>query len=465
MTVMRNVIKTSKLFAAILCIVGAFILAPTCAAYDDSSIPQPVKDCLDTSLTATGWNKADCSFFSVHYFWNGSGYYCTYLIHSIDVKYVDFHVNSNGNNGNFGLDAAYSDEYNHNSTTMLDFYMYSEEYSLGGLNDSSSVGYGDFPFEVVTSFPAEYFSCNVPSAVDVNAMTPPIETSSDTYSNVLLWEYLIEKGYDIDTPYAWIILDYGEPLQLPISSSEPVNYEGDYYLKRTHYTPYLERFELVELNDDIDYSRYIDSRICIRYIHDITTLDLYALYTDKTLEPTIDMYDDLPDGSVITATNLNAVPNLYVFDGISYVGKCLHYEGEENDSYPVYITYDIGNLMSAIPRYNTLLLGIDLTVTDANDTEIVGRNTSNYNTFVTNYNQKAVTGLSGFITGRTAFTGDWRGNSIDTTINYQNDFTFSDSNVSSLFAAVFSMGDGFVLTAAIGVMSIALAAYVLFGKH
>ena len=467
MTVMRNVTKTSKLFAAILCIVGAFIFAPTCAAYDDSNIPDAVKACLDTSLTATQWDKADCSFFSVHYFWNGSGYYCTYLIHSTDVKYVDFHVNSNGTNGNFATYSVYSDEYNHNSSTMLDFYMYSEEYSLGGLNDTSSVGYGDFPFEVVTSFPAEYFSCNVPSAVDVNAMSPPIDTTEQTYSDMMLQEYLHNNGFGVSKSTAWLVSPSGQPTQIPLSFTEPFNYNGDIWVKCTPFTPYLDKFTPI-VRDDVSLVDYSGYKISILYDFEVTDVSLYAV-TDSDFVQNLSAYPSINVSDTPHGDHSSLYDNehgYYTIQDVSYWGDLCIVNNSQNERTQLYCIWEFNPLpASAIPHLVPLYVGLDVVTTDTNGNTVISRNSNDYNTFVTNYNQKAITGLSGFITGRTSFSGDWRGNAIDTTINYQNDFTFSDSNVSSLFAAVFAMGDGFVLTSAIGVISIALAAYVLFGKH
>lgn len=92
--------------------------------------------------------------------------------------------------------------------------------------------------------------------------------------------------------------------------------------------------------------------------------------------------------------------------------------------------------------------------------------TSNdYSSHVTNYVNNSIVGMSGTDNGAGSFSADWSGTSPDGNFTYDDTFTFNDGGLKSFFTRIWTVGDGFFATALLGVLSIAFAAYLLYGKR
>lgn len=325
-----------------------------------------------------------------------------------------------------------------------------------------------------TSINANYADaqeCGIPTEIvqyiDYNQTLPPVDTTEQTYSDLMLQEYLHNNGFGVDNFTAWLIAPSTQPIQIPLSFTEPSNYNGDIWVKCTPFTPYLDKFMPI-VRDDVSLIDYAGYKISIKYDFEATDVSLYAV-TDSDFVQELSAYpsinvSDTPHGD--HPSPFNNEHGYYTIQDVSYWGDLCTVNNSQNQRTQLYCIWEFNPLpAAAIPRLVPLYVGLNVVTTDTNGNVVISNDSNDYRQFVTNYNQRAISGLTGTINGRTSFTGDWRGDNIDTSFNYQNGFTFSDNNVTNLFANVFSMGNGFVLSAAIGVMSIALAAYVLFGKH
>ena len=92
--------------------------------------------------------------------------------------------------------------------------------------------------------------------------------------------------------------------------------------------------------------------------------------------------------------------------------------------------------------------------------------TSNdYSTHVTNTVNNSIVGLTGTDSGAGSFSADWSGTSPDGNFTYDDTFTFNDGGLKSFFTRIWTVGDGFFASALLGVLSIAFAAYLLYGKR
>lgn len=332
------------------------------------------------------------------------------------------------------------------------------------------------PYELYTNYGLNHVrrvqnvnNCYV--EIITTSLTPPIKTTDPIYDDALIMRYLTDNQITFDTATAWIIKEDDTVLQVPISYDAPENYEGVFYLRAYAKDPYFTVFRPVLNRPDADLTSFYNARFCVYYPFNVTSLKFYGLASDAQTSSdyyAVSFFSSLPDewneSDNYYDTRMWAQP--FVFDR-TYYGNMLELEYSENTNVPVYVTWRFfDNYMSAIPKFNELSVAIDLTVTDQNGDVTIGRDTNNYNNYVTNYNQQVITGMSGIITGRTSFSGDWRGQNVNTSIDYNNNWTMpTDTNVQSLFSRVFAMGNGYVTTAVLGVLAIAFCAYVLYGKH
>ena len=497
MTATLNATRNKLLLCSVLCfILGAIFFAPCVNATDltNNDISNASPDVVAQSIIDhynLDPDKAVYMYFNDYNDREDMNYYKTVVFVPTNDDPISF--TSGNNNGSPTAGELYS--YNITSSNAkfyyiswyfdVNYYSYSGSYAP---YNSNGTFYSNRTGKVITPQPGgnvvtytyhnpvEWYAnfdvthiTHNDEFVTFNSITPPVETTEETYSEVLLQDYLHENDINVDNATAWIILHSGQPVQIPISYSTPTNYNGDFYIRQTRATPYLDKFSVEVYNSDYDVSTYQNARVCICYNLNVTTLKMYGVYSVEPTDhqPTVAFDPTLPQGSNYTPNALNGVPSYYQFEGKSYLGRMIEMSDSQNVSYPVYVSWDMWlDPLSAIPRTHSLLVGIDCTVTDSNGNDVVGRDTNNYQTFVTNYNQQAIAGLTGTITGRTSFGADWSGGNVNTKIQYNDSFRIdNDTNISSVFTALFTMGNGFVTTLVIGSLSIALAAYILFGKR
>ena len=402
MTALLNEIRNKLLFVCALCfaVIGALLFAPS--AYADSTYLNEYENiCEYYSL------DPDEYFFLASTRWQTDNNYDVVFAfpRSSVTRFVDCRLGSYGNGVNNGA------QFTIDGGSSYPVYIYNEFNDSYSLDNTSSTGiwfngvlgsannwvlpynwYGSVPSEDIENYFRIPNGFTFDYCVSYNQISEPIETTSETYADVLLQSYLHDNHINVDNATAWIILYSGEPVQIPISYTTPTNYSGDFYVRQTSYTPYLDEFSVVVNNPDFVLSRYQGSKLCIKYPFNCTTLKLYGLYKEQPIDgnPTIAFDPTLPQGSNYVFNQLNGVPSFYSFDGSSYLGRCLEMSDTSNVDYPVFISWDMWyNTLSAIPRTNSLLVGIDITITDTNGNDTIGRDTTNYNTFVTNYNQKS----------------------------------------------------------------------------
>lgn len=318
---------------------------------------------------------------------------------------------------------------------------------------------------------ADWQDCGIPAEIaqyiDYNQTLPPVETDSQTYADAMLQEYLHKEGFTPEMATAWLIAPSGQPFQIPLSYTEPHNYNGDVWVQLQSFTPYLDKFT-PRFSDSFNAVDYAGYKLAVSYDIDVSYVKLYAL-TDKQYSYDYDF--NLYINDTIRQDSTSTLPQIkgyYDFDGVTYFGSLYETDnGSENDRELLFCIWDFNPTpAAAIPRFVPLYCALDVRTVDSNGDTLISRDSNDYRQFVTNYNQKAITGLTGSYTGSTFSKQDWRGQSVSQDVDYNNDFTISyDSNLGQVFSTIFSMGGGHVLTLCMGCLSIAFAAYVLFGKH
>ena len=339
MTATLNAIRNKLLLCSVLCfILGAILFAP--CVYADPLLPVPVnkEEYLNSSAenkvtwicNNKGLDQSQVTYFYFDY-WTSLYSIPTVEVCVFDVSQLsspddlEFTVTQNNYIQNNADAWAFSIS---NSNCPFYYSYYYSSYTVESSQRSNSQPYkyssnGTF-FSTNTARNAytKPLPCTPlfdPSNVTYNDeyitfnYTPEIDTNEQTYADVLLQGYLHENDIDVDKSTAWIILYSGEPIQIPISYNEPTNYTGDFYVKQTSATPYLDKFSVVAVNPDYDLSRYQGARVCIKYPFDVTTLKLYGLYADTPSghEPTIAFDPTLPQGSNYVLNQLNGVSGLY----------------------------------------------------------------------------------------------------------------------------------------------------------
>lgn len=475
--------NTRLFITFLICIVGALMLAPSALADDFTDIEGVVDDVeyVLTNYYDDSINNADdyAIFYSFDYVSNSNvptpsnRLTLVYKLSDITNPTYQGYFGTGTSGANFSFNAStifqgvsnrpYYVGYNEIfvRTTTLWTFTSNVEYWQGESGQT---------FYIYGNVAPQYVYIHNPRHMNIQyvqtSIIPPIDTTDQTYSDMMLMQYLHDNSIDVYRAHAWLITSSGLSYEIPISYDEPVNYTGSWYIKQSSATPYLDRFTPV-LVGEYDPAFMHNSRFVIYYPLNCKKLTIYGLYDTETEYPTLDMYDALPEGDPTSANMLTAYPSNFYVQGRTYTGKSYTVENEENTETPIFIAWHGSeNWGASIPHFNDLLVGIDITVTDENGNETISRNSTSYTTFVNNYNQQAISGLTGSITGRTSFSGDWRGQNVNTSITYNNNWTMpTDSNVQSLFSRVFTMGNGYVTTAVLGVLAIAFCAYVLYGKH
>lgn len=327
------------------------------------------------------------------------------------------------------------------------------------------------PLTTINANYADWQACGIPAEIaqyiDYNQTLPPVETDSQTYADAMLQEYLHKEGFTPDMTTAWLIAPSGQPTQIPLSYSEPQNYNGDVWVQVQSFTPYLDRFT-PRFSDNFNALYYQGYKLAISYDIDASYVKLYAL-TDKNLSQNLPY--DIYINDTIRQDSSSTLPQskgYYDFDGVTYFGSLFEQDnGSQNERVLLYCIWDFNPTpAAAIPYFAPLYCGLDIRTVDSNGDTLISRDSNDYRQFVTNYNQKAISGLTGSYTGSTFSKQDWRGQSVSQDVDYHNDFTITyDSNLGQVFRTIFTMGNGYILTLCIGGLSIAFAAYVLFGKH
>lgn len=301
----------------------------------------------------------------------------------------------------------------------------------------------------------------------------PVYTPDVTPDNVsftdfdnMSTEYLEQKGFQVSTAY--FADEHGTAqYTLPIVTSYqdlPVDYDGMFLQDLSTDFCYRYKVGIMPTSDPNDFSQFWDSFVCVTYnVGTFTNGDL-LIGSDYELYPSVKLFG--------TTTYNKSLP-YQLENGLRLRGVTVPFQTATNSTITFGAQWRYQDV-SAIPRtvisdlyfafnyHNYVDDGQGGTIDEG------GSDSDEYNNYVQNLiyqlQQQLYQSLNGTDYGASSFSADWSGDTLTATAPYENDFQFSDDTGKSLFTTLFSMGGGFVLTAAIGTLSIALAAYVLFGK-
>lgn len=464
-------IRLLKPFLILVVMVGALFCAPAVMADDteDSSYAQAV---VDNICTWYSLDRDDVNYIYTYTYRQGDNRIIV-AVYPSDLQ-PSLRYGSGIYGDTFGMNFQFVNGYTWtDNDTAFGQYTDNGTAQIAGNID----GYNNFdlPHNFFGSFGSVSFvpyrnnqNLSEAEAVLYNTVLPPVETTEQTYSDMMLQQFLHENHLSVDTATAWLVSPSGQPTQIPISFTTPANYSGDIWIKCAPYTPYLDKFTPI-VRDDVSLVDYAGYKISILYDFEVTDVSLYAV-TDREFVQSLPAYpsinvSDTPHGD--HASPFTNEHGYYSIQGVSYWGDLCTIHNAQNERTQLYCIWEFNPLpYAAIPRLVPLYVGLDVVTTDINGDTVISRDSNDYRQFVTNYNQNAVSGLTGTYSGSTFSKQDWRGQSVSQDVDYRNDFTITyDSNLGQVFRTIFSMGDGYILTLCIGGLSIAFAAYVLFGKH
>lgn len=450
-----------KFFLSSLVIVlGVVFTAPHALAWSDD-VPVDVQTLLDRCVLETGWVENECQYFYVSYEWNDNINYYAVLINSNTVDYVDFQVNSNGSNGNFGTNAIYYDYIN---LSVSNFAVNGTEYGYM-YNYTGTYGFGNFPFNVYTSFDADVFHCNEPSKIVINRLVDTVNQTNFTSVKPVLTSYLDVHSWEITGAYLAENNDNSFSQVLPLNvvlnpNSLPADFEGLYCLVEKKDWYYRCSVALTAGSDPNDYSDYWDTYLIVVFApSDLTNFTCYLGYSFDNSPH--DLAFKFGSNSWLSGSSLRAVP--YNIFNYHFYGCAVGSAFAESSSPLMYCGIKWRNMsLSAIskPEISPLIVAFDYSNT-VNGTVTDGNGSSDYNNYETNYfntvYQNSISGLTGSFSS-SSFTG--ASVPADFEVNLSPDYDFS--SLSNLLSVLLNP---FVLTLVIASITIGIIGYILYGKN
>lgn len=293
---------------------------------------------------------------------------------------------------------------------------------------------------------------------DINTFTPEFYHQSE----VLLTQYNQTCGFNYSRTTAWFVNNQGRMTQIPISQVEPEGYTG-LYCYPYEYSKFLTGFKvrLTTGENPLDYQLYWNQQLVVEF-EDVnyTTLSLYGLQSNNKFAPDVVFYKNPSDR--LPLDNSETTQGYFTVDCKNYIGTHIVVTEENNVTGKFYL---VGNWWSDDLGVSDLLFGMSFTQTDDNGNVTNGKGSTNYNNTVNNYIQQSQIGLTGVYNGQNGLSSSFsKPDSLDITEpTYNGDYDLTyDGNFLYLFDKLMDLE--FVTKMLIGVFSISIAIYIIFGS-
>lgn len=309
-----------------------------------------------------------------------------------------------------------------------------------------------------------YSNTNQPSFFTVNGDVTwaVIDTTYLTEkADGMLTSFLVSQGFKFPTSARFVNpSDATDYVDIPVVNNglNPPS-DTDFYLKlyTDNYSFRLVPSLTLGASPPTAYRNYL-----IEY--DIYIPEMYELeaYLVSTVENVLHI-----NTSYFIWDNQNITPQTAYYELSSLYGFGTHNFIDTSSVSPAYLTcayqwWNDGHTFDT----NFIVKNYTVAVDDGNGgtTYQDMRSSDTYNNYVSNVVNQTIIDLGGNDYGISNFSADWSGQSVDTSFTYNNDFTFSDTNLQYLFSGFFTSGQGIALRYLLATLSIALAAYVLYGR-
>lgn len=485
MTDTLNEIRNNLLFACAFCftVIGVLLYAPTVSATDAEIYNSQFENiCNHYRL-----NKEEYVFLGTTYFRGGqiqenrmivivapreflssqTSYFnvrCRGGIHGNDVGCEFYWQPARSDIHYYAYDSGTSSYWDSNGFTSFTFYGI-----LGNINGWRVPfdWYGNMDYEKV-AFTNGNNNYTLEQLVDYTQASSPLANISVNNFDSMMIDYLKQKGLDVVG--ARLVDDNGVTIKkLPIASDWQDLVNDDYSGLYCQSIPHDDYYEFA-LSRTPDYSAselapYYDAFLTI----DFSPITYFTSFT-TLIGCDYDVYPPDPHYLPYTIGGnklIRGFMRLY-----NDVGN------EQTENFSVSQRWRWFN-NSAIPRPITSHMYVSFNFEhyvqdpDTGDVEDVdGKQSDEYKDYYEKYTKEMYDllgrTLNGVIYGRTTFDGDWRGQNVNTEIIYSADdyFQIDDDEVTAdILSSFFELGDGILLELSIGVLSIAFASYILFGKH
>lgn len=463
--------KNLKLiFVTMFCALGAILLAPTAKAVDNDSAVSAFQTGIDYVNDSYSTNISDENYYvfgGYRTMWDNSHYVDLYLIPK-DSNPFNVVINDYGNAVELrftwlSLSYAYYVRYyvdNPNNTNITASVITSPYYPL-------------IDFDIRYTERVIYTNCgdivdNSTATISYISMVTQLDNVNFVNFDNMLTTYLDDKGFNVTS--AFFADEHGQAVYtLPIVTSYqdlPIDYNGMFLQDLSTDYYYRYRVGIMPTSTPSDFQDYWDKYVVVQF-NTGTFTEANILLANA--------YNVYPSTKLFETTTYNAFkPYTLTVNELNLRGVVIPFQTVTNNSVNVGTLWRYEDTSIAIPRIITsdfyIAFNYKNMVTDdvtGETTDTAGIDSNTYNNYTTNYYQQKQNELYATLTGTfdpTGFSGDFRGQSVDTTIAYDNDTTIDDAGMTNFFQRIWTVGDGYFTTVLLSVLGIAFAAYLIYGR-